>query len=164
MDETPDDTERLVAALRELEPRTARLLELRLLHGKSDEELARFFGMSTESYVVHLLRAARAFMQAYTPVWGSAEREVPIEVEITEGTELSRALTAASHPAPSVAALWRALSHLSAQGPRVRRRLEELAKQEAASPAARRETLIRRVLVVILVVVTLYLYFSRPSF
>lgn len=165
MDEpNPDDTERLVAALRELEPRSARLLELRVLQGKPDADVAAHYGMSLPAYQVHLLRAARSFMAAYTPVWGEAERDVPLAVEENEGAELADALEAGSHGAPSVAGLVRALQHLKAHAPAVRTRLEQLAKEEAVSPQARRETWIRRVLVGVLIAVTLYLYFKRPSF
>lgn len=139
-----------------------RLLELRILEGKPDAHVARFFGMPDGAYAVHLLRAARAFMEAYTPVWGRAERDVPLQVEENEGKELLSALASMGQAAPSVAGLSRALRHLGEHGPKVKARLEALAKEEAASPRAKRETLIRRVLVIILVAVTLYLYFSRP--
>lgn len=179
-----DDTERLVTALRELEPRPARLLELRLLYGKTDAEVAIHFGMPSDAYSVHLLRAARSFMAAYMPVWGRADRDVPVELEQTEGAQLVEALSSGSslgsgsgsgsdadadadagaHPSPVIHDLARALRHLRDHGPAVRARLEQLQNAEAASPAAHRETLIRRALIVVLVVVTLYLYFTRPTF
>ncbi|MFL5320125.1 MAG: sigma factor-like helix-turn-helix DNA-binding protein, partial [Myxococcaceae bacterium] len=112
MNTTLDDSDRLFAALKELPARPARLLELRFVDGKTDEQVAKFFGMSKAAYAVHLLRAARALTAAYMPVWGKAERDIPYEREVAEAESFISALTDAPVADPAVAGPVKTVRHL----------------------------------------------------
>lgn len=164
MHENADDTERQVAALHALEPRAARLLELRFVEGRPDVEVAAHYGMPPAAYDVHLLRTGRMFLAAHEWEGHVAQRDVPLEVEQNEGRQLVEALSADRDPAASIADVCLALRRLSKNAAAVKARMAQLQREELDSPAAHRETLIRRALVVILVLVTLYLYFTRPTF
>lgn len=156
-----DDSDRLVAALLELPSRQAALLELRFVDGKSDAEISKLYGMSDDAYRVHLLRAARALTAAYMPVWGKAERDVSYESELAEAELLVTALAGPSGGDAAVGGPAKTVRHLAANAPAVRRKLDQAAAVEAASPAAQREIWIRRALVVVLLAVTAVLYFTR---
>lgn len=164
-DAPPDEADRLHAALKALPPRMAHLLQHRFVEGKTDDEVRRFYGMGEDAYSVHLLRAAISFTDAYT---SSGKEESAggrtFQQELSQGRALRDALaTGVPEGMRWIPPVVSALLQLKAQGPAVRRKIEQAAAVEAASPEARRELWIRRLLVVVLLAVTALLYWRRMS-
>jgi hypothetical protein len=157
----PPSPEALCTALRALEPRATAALTRRLLEDRALEACAAFYGVSPEAFSVRLLRAGLSLTEALgLPVPApSSEAE-----EATWARALVRALedAGASIPAalePTVA-LCRRVREV---GPEVVAALEAAEREEADSPRRRREDLLRRLAVVLLLAVTAYLYWTRLS-
>lgn len=151
----------LCAALRGLEPRPAAVLSRRLLEDRSHEACAAFYGVSREAFSVLLLRAALSLAKAT----GLTTRPPMDEHEETLWARmLSESLEGAT--SPGLAALGPTVEvcrRLKAARVEVRAALEAAEREEENSPRHRREEWIRRVLVAVLLAVTAYLYWTRPT-
>ena len=146
----PDSCSAQADALEALPPRAAALLRLRFIQGMSLPECARSYGVSLEAMATHQLRAARAFVGASAP---SAEEEAQA------ASALQASLSAVS-PADALAA---AILRLQRDARSVEAELQRRAQRHAASPARRREELLRKVLVGVLLALTAYFYVTRPE-
>jgi hypothetical protein len=151
----------LLAALRVLPYREAAFLLTRLTRNHSQEESAAFYGISPESFSIHLLRAALDWSRA------AALPCRPPESDLEEES-WARALAGAldqeggSVP-PALVATVALCRRMRALGGEVTEALQAAEQEEENSPARRREDGLRRLAVLVLVALTAYLYFSRPA-
>jgi hypothetical protein len=140
------DAEEIRKNLERLSPRSAPALGLRLLEKRSRESCAGFFGISLDAFDVMLLRAARELAAVER-----GERVEPIgsyEEELNE----ARSLAAGRLPLASK------LLSIEALAEPVKAQIEEAARANEASPKYRRETWLRRLVVVAIVAVTAWFY------
>lgn len=146
--------------LRQRPPRPAALLRRRLVRAAPLEACATFYGIAPEAFSTHLLREALAL----TAASGGRVRspETPEEEEAWT-RQLSAALereTATVSPAlADTVALCR---RLQALGPQVEAAWEAADRAEAASPRRKREDLLRRIAVGLLLALAAYFYWTRP--
>ncbi|MFP2896193.1 hypothetical protein [Corallococcus sp. 4LFB] len=152
--------EALVAALRELEPRTAAVLVRRLVERRPQAECAAWYGISSGAFSVLLLRSAEALahqldLPARPP--GSQEEATAWERMLAMAVEKDTA------PVPVALApvtwLCRRMHEL---GPEVEAGLARAAEADANSPARAREEWLRKLAVAALLALTAWLYWSRP--
>lgn len=151
----------LCAALRGLEPRPAALLSRRLLEDLDTDACAAFYGVSREAFSVLLLRAALSLTKAA----GLTTRPPMDEHEETLWARMLTESLDAPTP-PGLAALGPTVEvcrRLRASRTEVRAALEAAEREEEDSPRHRREEWIRRILVAVLLAVTAYLYWTRPT-
>ena len=141
------------ALLTRLSPRAQQALRLRVLEGRPAPECAEFFGISLEAFALMLLRAARELEAARQGASSSAP-EGDFERERAEAEALEKGL---AESAPSVRA--DRLREMGAQGPQILAHLAAVEREHQQSPAFRRETLIRRSLVLVVLLLTAYFYF-----
>jgi len=172
----PGNLAELVAALRLLPPRQARLISLRLLEGASEEDCASFYGTSREACGVHLLRALDALSQQLS---GRSPRSTDLtaaqEASWSAGLERALAIDAPSRsPEPPAHGLagppldqgeggerlhglrLLALQLRSQAGP-IREALAAAERAEADSPARRRSDALRIVAIVVLIALAVWL-------
>jgi hypothetical protein len=151
-DEAPQP-ERLAALLKALDSRAFQALDLRVLRGLSTDQAATFFQISTEAFRIMLLRAALA-LEALAR--GERAPVRPDELDQRQATTLDAELEGPSRAsAPSEVQLLQALA---AQRNAVQQSLDRLAREEAESPRQRRADLSRRIGLVVLIGLALYLY------
>ncbi|ADO73315.1 hypothetical protein [Stigmatella aurantiaca] len=150
----------LAEALRSLPPRAGTLLRRRLARGEALEDCATFYGVSLEAFSTHLLREALAL----TARTGGQSREpVSAEEEAAWTRQLSAALGRPSASvSPALADTVALCQRLLAIGPAVESTLDALDREEALSPRRRREDILRRGVVVLLLALASYLYWTRP--
>jgi hypothetical protein len=150
----------LGAVLRALPPRPAALLRRRLVQGGSLEACSTFYGVTPEALSISLLREALGLT---TAAGGSARPPANPDEEAAWARQLSAALereTAAVSPALlDTVTLCR---HLLAAGTQVEAALAAAERVEAASPRRKREELIRRLAVGLLLALAAYFYWTRP--
>lgn len=159
----------LARALHRMPPRHAQVLGVRCLEGRGRAEAAAHYRVPAQSYDLLLLRAARdlgAALEGAPP-----PRPDPFGVEASAAQALREHLEHPPPAAPAPEPLARALDALRSQGPEVRRELERLEAQDAASPARRRETHLRRAAVVAVLALTAWFLWqerlreaNRPRF
>ncbi len=172
---TAPDALALVLALRRLPPREAQLLTLRFVEGLGRGGVAKAYGVSPAVVPVHTLRAARLLQAALAPSGGApllpldAKPRSDVE-DAREAAALESSLDAAPEPgrevrpgdppgaSSEVAGLALSLRALTLHASEVRRLTAELEARQRASPARRRADLLRRVAVVALVALALWLY------
>jgi hypothetical protein len=146
--------------LRKLPPRPAALLRRRLVRGEPLEACATFYGVTPEALSTHLLREALALTAANGGHTRSPETP---EEEAAWARQLSAALereTATVSPAlADTVALCR---QLQATGTQVETAWEAAERAEAASPRRKREDLLRRLAVGLLLALAAYFYWTRP--
>ncbi|XXF80574.1 hypothetical protein P2318_12735 [Myxococcaceae bacterium GXIMD 01537] len=151
----------LAGALMTLEPRTAAVLERRLVEDRPLDACARYYGVSREAFSVTLLRAARALASSCGL---PARPPVDDDEETTWARQLASALE--SEAAPGLAALVPTVEvcrRLRAVRAEVRAAKEATEREEADSPRRHREEWIRRIAVAALLALTAYLYLTRPA-
>ncbi|MCP3098622.1 hypothetical protein LZ198_07000 [Myxococcus sp. K15C18031901] len=152
---------RFVQALRSLEPRSAALLNRRLVAGHLPGDCAAFYGVSSEAFSVQLLRAvvllARQVESPQREPEGRDEEEAWARM-------LTTALEREGSPVPTGLVPGVELCRrLQAQSEEVARGLEAAAQEDLASPQRRREEWLRRLAITALLALTAYLYLSRPG-
>ncbi|MBN1207243.1 MAG: hypothetical protein JXB05_20325 [Myxococcaceae bacterium] len=151
----------LAEVLRKLPPRPVALLRRCLARGESLEACAAFYGVTPAALSANLLREALALTEAAGG--GPRPPESP-EEEAAWARQLSAALereTATVSPALSdTVALCR---RMLAVGPQVELALEAADRAEAASPRRKREDLLRRLAVGLLLALAAYFYWKRPQ-
>ncbi|WP_217917972.1 hypothetical protein, partial [Myxococcus sp. AM009] len=150
-----------ITALRELEPRPAAMLSLRLVEGRSREACAAHYGIPAQAFSVLLLRAAIALALHR----GAPAREPASEDEEAAWARmLSDALEREDARFPAALApvveTCRALQTLASQ---VATGLEAAEREARASPQRRREEWLRRLAVALLLAMTAWLYLSKPE-
>ena len=144
--------EQLVQPLLSMPSRHAQVLRFRLVDGRSREDSAQLYGLTSEQFDVLLYRAARDFQ-------GDAAQlpdEQLLANAATFAAELEQAL--AGEPAPALAT---ALASLTNNGIRVQQLLDEAAARADASPARTREQWLRRVAIVVVLGLTAYFYWQQ---
>lgn len=151
----------LIAALRGMEPRPSALLVRRLVEGHTLEACATFYGVSTESFAVLLLRASEALARGA----GLSVREPTGEAEESAWARmLTEALSREDAGLPTaLVPMAEVCRRLRAVGPEVAAGMDAAAREDAASPHRRREDWLRRLAVAALLALTAYLYLSRPE-
>lgn len=146
--------------LRALPPRAAALLRRRLVQGVSLEACATFYGVSPEAFSVNLLREV---LSLTTAAGGSARPPSGPEEEAAWARQLSAALEReTSSVSPALLDTVALCRHLLTVGPQVEAALEAAEHVEAASPRRKREELIRRLAVGLLLALAAYFYWARP--
>jgi hypothetical protein len=149
----------LGAALRNLPPRPAALLRRRWAQGEPLEACAGFYGVAPEALSIHLLRESLALTAA---VGGSTRPPASPDEETAWARQLAIAVereTASVSPALlDTVALCR---RLRAAGPEVQAALMAAERLLEASPRRKREDLIRRLAVGLLLALAAYFYWTR---
>ncbi len=149
----------LSEALRALPYRQAAFLIFRLVRGRSLEASAAYYGISPESFSVHLLRAvltlAGTLALPYRPPAEDAE-------EALWARGLAEALEREVTVPPGLTVLVALCRRLRGVGQEVTATLEALERAEAESPRRQREDWIRRGVVLALLALTAFLYWNRP--
>lgn len=150
----------LCAALRVLPYRATTLLVMRLVQGRSLEDCAVFYGITPEAFRVHLLRAGleltRALALPCRPPENDAEEEVWAR-SLSEALERETASVA-----PALGATVDVCRRVRAAGPEVTAALEAAEREEERSPRRQREDWLRRLAVLALLALTVWLYLHRP--
>lgn len=158
---SPNEAALLHQRLRNLSPRSAQALTLRLIDGWERSRCAEFYGISAEAFDLMLLRAARE-LDGSPPIASYDE-------ELTQARTLARALENATE----LLALAPRLCSLREHASTLRELEIQAAQAELTSPAFRRETWLRRLLVVLILALSAYFYVtqkhppsgpSRPGF
>ncbi|MCP3145160.1 hypothetical protein [Pyxidicoccus xibeiensis] len=151
----------LIAALRAMEPRPSALLNRRLVEGRSQEDCATFYGVSTSAISVLLLRAAVVLAR---DVGLPAREPAGDDEEAAWARMLAEALLREDAPLPAaLVPVAEVCRRLRAAGHDVAAGLELASREDAASPHRRREEWLRRLAVAALLALTAYLYLSRPE-
>jgi hypothetical protein len=149
----------LGALLRALPPRPFALLRRRLAQEASLEACATFYGVSPEAMAIHVLRAALALTAA---AGGSARAPESQDEETAWARQLSAALERESAPAsPSLLDTVALCRRIRAVGTEVEAALEAAEREEADSPRRRREDLLRRLAVGLLLALAAYFYWTH---
>jgi hypothetical protein len=150
----------LAAALRNLPPRPAALLRRRWVRGESLEACAEFYGVTPEALSIHVLRESLALTAA---LGGSTRPPASPDEEEAWARQLSTAMereTASVSPALlDTVTLCR---RLRATGPEVEAALVTAERLLEDSPRRKREDLIRRLAVGLLLALAAYFYWTRP--
>jgi hypothetical protein len=150
----------LGAVLQTLPPRPAALLRRRLTQGASLEACATFYGVTEEAVSIHVLREAQALTSA---VGGSARPPESPDEEAAWARQLSAALEREAAPvSPALVDTVALCRRLQAVGKEVEAALAERERLEAASPKRKREELLRRLAVGLLLALAAYFYWTRP--
>ncbi|RKG80932.1 hypothetical protein D7W79_06810, partial [Corallococcus exercitus] len=152
--------EALVAALRELAPRTSAVLVRRLVERRPLAECAAWYGISSDAFSVLLLRSAEALARQL----GLSARSPESQEEATAWERmLAMAVEKDTAPVPvalaPVAWLCRRMHEL---GPELEAALARAAEDDANSPGRAREDWLRKLAVAALLALTAWLYWSRP--
>ncbi|NOK19236.1 hypothetical protein [Corallococcus carmarthensis] len=152
--------EALVAALRELEPRTAAVLIRRLVERRPLTECTAWYGISSNAFSALLLRSAVALARQL----GLSARPPESQEEATAWERmLAVAVEKDTAPVPvplaPMAWLCRRMHEL---GPEVEAALARAAEADAESPGRAREEWLRRLAVAALLALTAWLYWIRP--
>jgi hypothetical protein len=151
----------LAEVLRKLPPRPSALLRRCLARGESMEACAAFYGVTPEAFATNLLREALALTEA---AGGSPRAPESPDEEAAWARQLSTTLereTASVSPALADTVLL--CQRIRAQGPQVEVALEAADRAEAASPRRKREDLLRRLAVGLLLALAAWFYWKRPQ-
>ncbi len=128
-------------------PRSAQVLGNRFLEGRSREDCAALYGLTLESWDALLFRSAREFGVPHPA-------SISYEDEVREAAALRSQLESdPSHP----------LNALTQHRDEVRRLLVEAELKAEASPARARETLLRRLAIVAILVLSAYFYWRQQE-
>jgi len=148
----------LSEALRALPYRQAAFLTVRLLQGRSLEASAAYYGISPAAFSVHLLRAALTLAETLAlpcrPPAEDAEEDL-------WARGLAEALEREVTAPPGLTVLVALCRRLREVGQEVTAGLESLERAEAESPHRQREDWIRRLVVLVLLALTAFLYWNR---
>jgi hypothetical protein len=141
--------------LERMPSRSARVLVLRLVEGRSPEACAAFYGISVEAFDVMLLRAADELLATV----GTSQEWLDFDTERRAARALAEGLESGISPLGRAQGLrWAALARLKALAAELAAELDAAARAEAQAPRSRKEALIRKALVVLLAGAALYLY------
>ncbi len=147
-------------ALRTLPPRPSAVLRRRWVRGEPLEACASFYGVTPEALSIHVLRESLALTEE---AGGNTRPPASPDEEEAWARQLSAAVereTASVSPALlDTVALCR---RLRAVGPEVEAALVAAERLLEASPRRRREDLIRRLAVGLLLALAAYFYWARP--
>ncbi len=150
----------LGTALRALPPRPAALLRRRLVQGESLPACAAFYGVTEEALSVNLLREALALTAA---TGGSARAPGSLDEEAAWARQLSAALEREAAPvSPGLVDTVALCRRVLAVGPEVKSALEAAERVDAASPRRKREDVLRRLAVGLLLALAAYFYWTHP--
>jgi hypothetical protein len=162
------DPESLLSALRLLPPRSTQVLMFRFADRRPEAELAGLYGISVRALRVHLARALGLLEEALraSAQAGDEGRVRPLLPEAglqAASTAAEDALAEALFSSPpersALATRLGALAEaLAACGPRLRELEARHALAEAQSPSARRHDLLRRLALVGLISLAVWLY------
>ena len=149
----------LFAALSRLPPRSAQILSYRVLEARSAAECARLYGTEEAAIAVHVFRAARLLITAFSSrtkrvLLPYDEPALPADEERRRARELADALDGSIERD----ALSTLLLRVRALAPEIRRIAEAKAQADAASPAHRRAEWLRRVAIAAFAALALWLY------
>lgn len=150
----------LSAALRALPYRASAFLVMRLVRGQSLEACAAFYGISPSAFSIHLLRAALELTRMLALPYRPPENEVEEDVwarSLTEALERESVGTASA-----LTGVVDVCRRVLALGPGVAAALDAAEREEEQSPRRRREEWLRKLAVLALVALTLWLYLHRP--
>lgn len=154
-------TAELGAALRALPHRQSAFLMTRLVQGRSQEESAAFYGITLESFRVHLLRAGLALTTVAALPCREPESDVEEDVWARALAEaLERETAAVPAALTETVAVCR---RLRAWGPEVAAALEAAEREQEESPRRQREDWLRRLAVLVLLGLTAILYCNRSE-
>ena len=157
---TPTTADSYRAALAQLSPRAAQALRLRVLEGRSAQECAHFFGIEPAVFGLMLLRATCELEALEQP--GSARPNPDLASEQAQ----ARALEAGLAGGATSERIDR-LKAMGAMGPEILSHLAAMERAHERSPAFKRETFIRRSLVLVVLLLTAFFYWrsrSLPTF
>lgn len=150
----------LSAALRAQPYRASAFLVMRLVRGQSLEDCAAFYGISPSAFSTHLLRAALELTRTLTLPCRPPENEAEEDVW---ARGLADALEHESVGAASaLTGVVDVCRRVRALGSEVAAALDAAEQEEEQSPRRRREELLRKLAVLALVALTLWLYLHRP--
>lgn len=150
----------LGAALRTLPPRPAALLRRRWVQGEPLEACASFYGVTPEALSIHVLRESLALTAA---VGGSTRPPANPDEEEAWARQLSAAPERETAPvSPALLDTVALCRRLRATGPEVEAALIAAERLLEDSPHRKREDLIRRIAVGLLLALAAYFYFTRP--
>jgi hypothetical protein len=145
----------LAQALRALTPRPAQVLAYRLLGGHPAAEAAEHYGITVEAFDLLLLRSAAPLVARF-----GIDAVLPDDFagEQASATELRAALeSGGSHRFAPL------LLDLAAHKDEVRDLLDTAEAEYQRSPAAQRETWLRRVAIVVVIVLSAYFYWREQE-
>ena len=166
------DAAALWRALTRIPPRSAQLLMFRFVEGRSPAECVALYGIAPDALEIHLLRASTFLWEAAQP---DRRREPVLPSDVPaqprqEERQWARQLAArlAGVKAPGIAPESDAGGHieqladmlelLRERGPEVRALAEQSAREELESPSARRAELLRRIALLALIGLAVWLY------
>ncbi len=150
----------LAAALRALPPRPAALLRRRLVQGASLETCAAFYGVTPEALSARLLRES---LTLTTAAGGTARPPASQDEEAAWARQLTAALERESASvSPALLETVTLCRRLLAVSTEVGAALDAAEREEAASPRRKREDLLRRIAVGLLLALAAYFYWTRP--
>jgi hypothetical protein len=150
----------LAAALRSLPPRSAALLRRRWVQRDPLEACATFYGVTPEAISIHLLRAV---LELTAAVGGSAREPSSPDEEAAWARQLSAALEReAASVSPAILDTVGLCRRMQAAGAEVEAALVAAERLLEASPRRKREDLIRRLAVGLLLALAAYFYWTRP--
>ncbi|MGA9524778.1 MAG: hypothetical protein WBV82_25190 [Myxococcaceae bacterium] len=167
------DAASLWRALTRIPPRSAQLLMFRFVDGRSPAECMALYGIAPDALEIHLLRAASLLWEAarperrsHRPVLPSDVPVLPREEERRWARQLVARLAGAKEPAISpereadaqLERLAGMLELLRQRGLEVRALAEQSAREELESPSARRADLLRRMALLALIGLAVWLY------
>jgi hypothetical protein len=151
----------LCEALRHLEPRPAAVLTRRLLEERPLDACAAFYGVSREAFALLLLRAAQSLTRA---LGLPARPPVSEDEERTWARMLTETLEGGTAPvAAALVSTVEVCQRLRATRAEVQAALDAAEREEENSPRRRRQDLLRRLAVAVLLALTAYLYWTRPA-
>ncbi|HVG59111.1 MAG TPA: hypothetical protein VNA24_11190, partial [Hyalangium sp.] len=150
----------LGAALRNLPPRPATLLRRRWVQGEPLEACAGFYGVTPEALSIHVLRESLALTLA---VGGSTRQPASPDEEEAWSRQLSAAVERESASvSPALLDTVALCRRLRAAGSDVEAAIAAAERLLEASPRRKREDLIRRLAVGLLLALAAYFYWTRP--
>jgi hypothetical protein len=148
-------------ALTRIPPRSAQLLMFRFVDGRSPAECVALYGTAPDALEIHLLRASgllQAAAHRQRPVLPSDVPALPRNEEQHRARLLASRLAGGTGAEDPVEQLAWMLEQLRQRGPEVRALAEQSAREELESPSARRADLLRRIALLTLIGLAIWLY------
>lgn len=158
---------RLRRALAEIPPRSAQLIELRLVAGLSTQECAEFYGTTRDALDIALLRATGELDLQLAHGRSEGPWEISHGEELAAARTLSEFISADRSPStePGPAIEWKQIFDLvrlvRSHAPEIRAQNAAAEIEEQTSPQGRRRAILRRALLLALLGAAMFLYL-RP--
>jgi hypothetical protein len=149
---SPAEPAALLQALGALHSRAAQVLIFRCLEGRPPQECAALYGVDVPQWEILFLDAARALASDTAPLDDSIRKTLARRLQ----AELA---TPVAEPLPAT----KAVAALSANAQEVQRLLAEAEQRAAASPERAREGWIRRLAVVLIIGVSLFVWLRERN-